>query len=958
MKEECGEGCTTRIEESTLTRSVTMKLSRLAGDDIFISYSRADAVAYAAGLANSLSARGFSCYIDQWGSEPGTEIPRRVLSRMERSGMLVVVGSPRAAASIAVGREVAAFLATARPIVPISVDGAAEQSAWFVTIAGAALSFESAAALTDGKPSEPVLSRIENSFRFTKRNARVRRAFLAAGAGLLSMIGLATWRQHEASVATAQAQRAQADASTFRAEAAARGRIADKQTALAAENARKALEQQRLADDRMRRARALELAAASRTVVEGEPDLAALLAVRSFATADVFEARQALLASLSHHPLLERVLIGPEEGRRRGSSGSIDKLWFSADGKEIAAGRSYEEMSIWTENRGHLRRTSTPKSDIREEVISADFNVVAGERLADKTVHVFSRRSGTRHHFKFDQPDGIETMALSSDGTRLATGTRDGIVEVWDTGSGTRLGEPFTKSNFVKRGDFEIYHRVSVLKFSPDGKALYWRTDDDAGGSVDIVTRTPTAWRPEECPAVTAFAGDGEHVAFIDGGSIGSGRLHEGKLIEKQDLLRNNSVHVVAISADGKRIAAGTGEGVLYLFQYGETTTIQAHSASLDALAFSPDGLHLVTGGRDGRVLLWRTEGTALYDTVPLSRISFTEASSVRFTPDGKHLLATMGNSILVVDPVRARLDGPPIRCEGSRLAGVAVHPDGKTIIAGGPRHVLFFPDLKTRRCTKQHVLPGPIRDFGKVTALAFSPAGTFLATGDSEGGIGVWAVGTLRGKYLREADDGFQRVTSIVWTPDGKALAVGANSGAEQVLWPVGPSKTTVVLQDALGRSGHVAISRDRQLLAGVGRDGIRVWNAVSGQEIARFAIDKLDVNADAANTMAFSGDNALLAVGQANQRLSLFDLTEKRWLADLPLTGCVLGCAVASIDFSPEGERLAAFVPPYIQIWDLDPHSLAVRASELANRKLTKAEQNRYLRDTPSGAQLGGTR
>ena len=43
----------------------------LFGDDIFISYSRADGATYAAGLANELAAHNFSCRFDLWGTEPG-----------------------------------------------------------------------------------------------------------------------------------------------------------------------------------------------------------------------------------------------------------------------------------------------------------------------------------------------------------------------------------------------------------------------------------------------------------------------------------------------------------------------------------------------------------------------------------------------------------------------------------------------------------------------------------------------------------------------------------------------------------------------------------------------------------------------------------------------------------------------------------------------------------------------
>jgi hypothetical protein len=78
----------------------------LFGDDIFVSYSRQDAVKYAEGLAGELSEKGYSCRIDQWESEPGNEMPASLLNALARSSMLVIVGTQGAAASTHVGKEI------------------------------------------------------------------------------------------------------------------------------------------------------------------------------------------------------------------------------------------------------------------------------------------------------------------------------------------------------------------------------------------------------------------------------------------------------------------------------------------------------------------------------------------------------------------------------------------------------------------------------------------------------------------------------------------------------------------------------------------------------------------------------------------------------------------------------------------------------------------------------------
>ena len=125
------------------------------------------------------------------------------------------------------------FLQTGRSIVPISVDKALERAPWFNRIVGAAISAEDVQSLADGVPSKPVLTRIESSFRFTKRNQRVQIGFAVASLGLLALIGVSSWStwqarssQQAAVTSAAQAKVAQQTAQTEAERAQAQEAIA------------------------------------------------------------------------------------------------------------------------------------------------------------------------------------------------------------------------------------------------------------------------------------------------------------------------------------------------------------------------------------------------------------------------------------------------------------------------------------------------------------------------------------------------------------------------------------------------------------------------------------------------------------------------------------------------------------------------------------------------------------
>lgn len=83
-------------------------LPRLYADDIFISYSRADASVYAFGLAEELGRRGFACFIDQWGTVPGLELPPSLVRRLTSCTVCVLVATPAALAS-AVRQEIETY---------------------------------------------------------------------------------------------------------------------------------------------------------------------------------------------------------------------------------------------------------------------------------------------------------------------------------------------------------------------------------------------------------------------------------------------------------------------------------------------------------------------------------------------------------------------------------------------------------------------------------------------------------------------------------------------------------------------------------------------------------------------------------------------------------------------------------------------------------------------------------
>jgi WD40 repeat protein len=146
--------------------------------------------------------------------------------------------------------------------------------------------------------------------------------------------------------------------------------------------------------------------------------------------------------------------------------------------------------------------------------------------------------------------------ALSPDGRLVAVPTRP--LTVWEVATGK------------KRLTVDGAPNADVVTFSADSRFLAaW----DQGGSVVVVdVRTGTAARRLQAPDAT-----------------------EG-------------VTALALSADGKRVAAGapTGRVTVWDVAGGDVLApFAGHDGAVTGLAFAPDGKRLVSSGGDGTALVW-----------------------------------------------------------------------------------------------------------------------------------------------------------------------------------------------------------------------------------------------------------------------------------------------------------------------------------------------------------------
>lgn len=279
------------------------------------------------------------------------------------------------------------------------------------------------------------------------------------------------------------------------------------------------------------------------------------------------------------------------------------------------------------------------------------------------------------------------------------------------------------------------------------------------------------------------------------------------------------------------------------------------------AIAFDSGGELLAATNLNGAIRAWRID-TGSSRATPTGPA--LQGHAAAFSHDGV-MLAVGGDSAVTLGQSAADGSRRTLRTGDGETRALAFSRDGRLLAAMGERGVTLWDTVSGQRAASRI-------DLSDASGLALGPDGRSLVTGGFDGWVRFWDLEVGRQRLAVRAHEGF--ATALALSDDGRTLASASHGDRVARIWDVVTGRRLVELRGHTASVLAVAFAPGGRLVVTGGSDeAVRLWDVPSGRDRGRLRCPGIRPVA-----LAFSSDGRALAAGGIEPEVHVWDVSQLR--------------------------------------------------------------------------------